>query len=105
MLPEREYEQAPYAPIPHRNAEKFTHFFHKGHHEPYTCTIQHGHATILSRAQEQPTTTNKSIVVFQALSLYKGPLTHPLDEEIGREPGGVREKDVQVTWGIVEEGQ
>jgi len=48
-----------------------------------------------------PPQANRSIV-FQALSLYKDPLMHSLDEEIGREPGGVREKDVQSTWGIVQ---
>jgi hypothetical protein len=61
MPPECEHEQVLYAPIPHRNAEKLALSFYMGNHEPYKCTFQHGHAAILSRAQGQPTSTNKSI--------------------------------------------
>jgi hypothetical protein len=58
---EREHDQVLYTPIPHQNAEKLTLSFCTGHHEPNTRTFQHDHAAILSRAQGQPTSTNKSI--------------------------------------------
>jgi hypothetical protein len=48
MSMEREHEQVLLTPIPHQNAEKLTHSFYMGHHEPNTCTFQHGHAAILT---------------------------------------------------------